>query len=147
VLTNGDPGWILSDLVGRKLLEVLFDGRPEADARMVASARAFFAQLEAERKLLTAPAGVAEARKLARRYANEALGEIAVSQASGVTRFDFGEWRSEMASRRNPDGTVSFVTIAPGMMGVEFVVGGGEKRTLVTRDASTSTSSPSGEGA
>lgn len=134
VLTNGDPGW-LPDLFRRKLLEVLFDGRPEADARMVAGAKAFFAQLEADRKLLTVPADAAEAQKLARRYANDALGEIAVRVAQGATTFDFGEWRSEMASRRNPDGTISFVTIAPGMIGVEFVVGGAEKRTLVTRDA------------
>jgi CubicO group peptidase (beta-lactamase class C family) len=134
VLTNGDPGW-LPGLFRRKLLEVLFDGRPEADPRTLAGAKAFFAELEAERRLLTVPADTAEAHKLARRYANDALGEIAVSQGVGVTTFDFGEWHSEMATRRNPDGTVSFVTIAPGMIGVEFVVGGGEKRMLVTRDA------------
>ncbi|RPJ59750.1 MAG: class A beta-lactamase-related serine hydrolase, partial [Acidobacteria bacterium] len=32
VLTNGDPGWIVRSQFRRKLLEVLFDGRPEADA-------------------------------------------------------------------------------------------------------------------
>ena len=32
VLTNADPGWILRTQFRRKLLEVLFDGRPEADA-------------------------------------------------------------------------------------------------------------------
>ena len=66
----------------------------------------------------------------------EALGEIAVRQAGGVTTFDFGEWRSEMASRKNPDGTVSLITTTPGVTGFEFVVGGaGAKRTLITRDA------------
>jgi hypothetical protein len=49
--------------------------------------------------------------------------------------FDFGEWTSDMASRTNPDGTVSFITIAPGALGFEFVVGRGAKRTLVVRDA------------
>ncbi|HEY9508080.1 MAG TPA: hypothetical protein VIQ27_19170, partial [Gemmatimonadales bacterium] len=49
--------------------------------------------------------------------------------------FDFGEWRSEVGSRKNPDGTVSFITTAPGVLGFEFVVGSGERRTLVTRDA------------
>ena len=32
VLTNGDPGWLIRGRFSRKLLEVLFDGRPEADA-------------------------------------------------------------------------------------------------------------------
>ena len=40
-----------------------------------------------------------------------------------------------MASRVNPDGTLSFLTTVPGMTGVEFVVGSGPKRTLVTRDS------------
>ncbi len=136
ILTNADPGWILRTLYRRKLLEVLFDGKPEADADLAAQARTFFQQLAAERKLLTVPADPAEAGRLAGRYANDALGEIAVSQVGGVTSFDFGEWRSEVASRKNPDGTVSFITTVPGMSGVELVVGGaGGKRTLITRDA------------
>ena len=69
------------------------------------------------------------------RYTNDALGEIAVSQEKGATVFDFGEWKSEVASRKNPDGTMSFLTIAPGIGGFEFVVGSGAKRTLVIRDA------------
>ena len=40
-----------------------------------------------------------------------------------------------MASKVNPDKTVSFVTIAPGMDGFEFVVGAGQKRVLTLRDA------------
>jgi hypothetical protein len=40
-----------------------------------------------------------------------------------------------MASRRNPDGTTSFLTIAPGIIGFEFVVGQGPDPTLIVRDA------------
>jgi CubicO group peptidase (beta-lactamase class C family) len=135
ILTNGDPGWIVRDEFRRKLLEVLFDGRAEADAQLAARAKTFYQQQAAERKLLTVPADTGEAGKLAGRYHNDALGDIQVSQGKGTTVFDFGEWRSEMGSRRNPDGTVSFVTIAPGLIGLEFVVGSGEQRTLTTRDA------------
>jgi CubicO group peptidase (beta-lactamase class C family) len=135
ILTNGDPGWIVRDEFRRKLLEVLFDGRAEADAQLAARAKTFYQQLAADRKLLTVPADPGEAGKLAGRYHNDALGDIEVSQDKGTTVFDFGEWRSEVASRQNPDGTVSFVTIAPGLIGFEFVVGSGEKRTLTVRDA------------
>jgi len=79
------------------------------------------------------------AAKLAPRYSNPALGEIGVLRprgAEGSTIFDFGEWQSPMATRENEDGTVSFVTTAPGISGFEFVVGGeGDERTLVVRDA------------
>jgi CubicO group peptidase (beta-lactamase class C family) len=135
VLTNGDPGWTLRTQFRRRLLEVLFDGKPEAAAQVAAAGKSFYAQIGAERKLLTVPADPSESAKLAPRYANAALGEIGVRRANGATVFDFGEWRSEVASKKNPDGTISFITTAPGISGFEFVVGAGPTKTLVTRDA------------
>jgi CubicO group peptidase (beta-lactamase class C family) len=135
ILTNGDPGWLIRSRFSRKLLEVLFDGRPEADALLNANAKTFFSTLAADRKLLTIPADATVSAKLAKHYANASLGEIAVTTSGASTIFDFGEWKSEVASRKNPDGTISFITIVPGLIGSEFVVGSGPKRTLITRDA------------
>jgi CubicO group peptidase (beta-lactamase class C family) len=135
ILTNGDPGWLLRDQIRRKLLEVLFDGRHEADAQLNAGAKSFYSSLAADRKLLTIPADGHESAKLAKRYANSSLGEIAVSTSGASTMFDFGEWKSEVASRKNPDGTMSFITIAPGARGFELTMGSRSKRTLTMRDA------------
>jgi CubicO group peptidase (beta-lactamase class C family) len=135
VLTNGDPGWVLRNRFQRKLLEVLFDGHSEAEALLNADAKSFYSTLAADRKLLTIPADANESAKLARRYANSSLGEIAVTMSGTSTIFDFGEWKSEVASRKNPDGTISFITTVPGELGFEFVVGSGPKRTLTIRDA------------
>jgi CubicO group peptidase (beta-lactamase class C family) len=132
ILTNGDPGWLIRTVFRRKLLEVLFDGRAEADGQIAAAAKTFFDQLAAERKLLTVPAAPAEAAKLASHYRNPAVGAVAVTRSNGRTTFDFGEWSSEMATRKNPDGTTSFVTIVPGFNGLEFVAG---DQTLTLRDA------------
>ena len=132
ILTNGDPGWLIRTFFRRKLLEVLFDGNAEADGQVAATAKAFFDELAADRKLLAVPADAALAARLAASYANPALGTIAVSRKGAVTTFDFGEWSSEMASRKNPDGTISFVTVVPGFTGLEFVVG---DKTLTLRDA------------
>ncbi|HXU33192.1 MAG TPA: serine hydrolase domain-containing protein, partial [Thermoanaerobaculia bacterium] len=135
ILTNADLGSLIRGAFQRKLLEVLFDGHPEADANVAATSKAIFEQLAADRKVLVIPAAPADAGKLAPRYANAALGEIAVSHAGAATTFNFGEWKSEVASRHNPDGTVSFLTTAPGVAGFEFVVGTGAKRTLTMRDS------------
>jgi CubicO group peptidase (beta-lactamase class C family) len=135
VLTNSDPGWQIRSVFQRKLLEVLFDGKPEADAQIAANARTFFDHMAADRKLLTIPADASEAGKLAAKYANAALGEIAVVKKGAATMFDFGEFSTEVASRKNPDGTISFITTVPGFHGLELVVGtAGGKRTLVLRD-------------
>lgn len=142
ILTNSDPGGALVGAFQRKLLEVLFDGRPEADARLAAGAKSMHERIAAERTKLTVPAAAEPAAALAARYLNPALGEIVVSRktTSGGTAqdtwFDFGEWRSRVASKANPDGTTSFVTIVPGMDGLEFVVGKASgPRTLIFRDA------------
>lgn len=132
VLTNGDPGWLIRTIFRRKLLEVLFDGNAEADGQIAASAKTFFDELAAERKLLTLPADVAQAGTLAPKYTHAAVGDIVVGRRGLATVFDFGEWSSEMATRRNPDGTTSFITVVPGFNGLEFVVG---EKTLTLRDA------------
>lgn len=135
VLTNGDPGWLIRSGFSRKLQEVLFDGRPEADADLAAAAKNFYAQITADRKTLVVPANAQEAAKLGAHYKNAALGDLEVKHSGTKTMFDFGEWKSEVASRRNPDGTTSFITISPGVSSFEFVVGAGAKKTLTTRDA------------
>jgi CubicO group peptidase (beta-lactamase class C family) len=135
MLTNSDAGSILMGNFQRKLLEVLFNGRLEADTDLASQTKTFFEGMAAERKLLTAPVDQADASKLAPLYNNTSLGDIAVLRHGDSTIFDFGEFKSEVASRHNPDGTVSFITIVPGFTGLEFVMKNGEKPTLVTRDA------------
>ena len=134
ILTNGDLGAVLRGIFQRKLLEVLFDGRPEADAQLASTAKRVFDEVAADRKLLTIPATGTDL--LGKRYRNEALGTIAVTTGP-KTVFDFGEWRSEMASKKNPDGTTSFVTVVPGLVGLELTAATNDakKKTLVLRDA------------
>ncbi len=131
ILTNADTGWILLGPFVRRLLEVLFDGRPEAHEDLLAGAREWKTWIETERERLVVPADSAEVAKLAAGYRNPALGEIVVRKSGAQTVFDFGEWKSTVASRENDDGSVSFRTIDPGMDGFEFVV---VENTLVLRD-------------
>jgi CubicO group peptidase (beta-lactamase class C family) len=135
ILTNGDPGWLIRSVFQRKLLEVIFDGNPEADSLIVKSGKQYFEGIKANRNLYTIPADRILAKELASKYRNESLGTIDIILDNGSTIFDFGEWRSQVASKVNPDKTVSFVTIAPGMDGLEFVVGAGQRRVLTLRDA------------
>jgi len=136
VLTNSERGGLLIRAFRRKLLEVMFDGKPEAEETIAPAQTAFLQSRDADRKLLTVPADPVETARLARRYASDALGEISVKTARGATIFDMGEWQSEMATRRNPDGTISFVMLRPGLVGFDLLVGvSGGRRTLVMRDA------------
>jgi CubicO group peptidase (beta-lactamase class C family) len=132
ILTNADTGSFLAGAFRRRLLEVLFDGRPEATESLLSNVKNWKANVAKYRERLVVPADPAAAAKLASRYHSDALGDIAVKTANGSTTFDFGEWKSMVASRKNDDGTMSFVTISPGNGGFEFVVTG---NTLVLRDS------------
>jgi CubicO group peptidase (beta-lactamase class C family) len=135
LLTNSDTGGMLLRPLMRHLLEVAFDGKPEAVGNVDAAATNYKAELAKERERLVIPANPDVFAKLARRYSSPALGDIAVVTTAGATTFDFGEWKSNVASRKNDDGTISLITTDPTNMGFEFVIADRSgKRALVTRD-------------
>lgn len=137
ILTNGDPGTWLVRAFRRKLLELLFDGRREADASVSSVARFLPTDLLEKRKLVTLPVDPADADKLASRYGSDDLGELTVERRGAAVIFDFGEWKSEVGSRLNPDGRVSFRALDAGAWAyeLELTTGSGAKRTLTVRDA------------
>ena len=136
ILTNADLGGMINGALGRRLLEVLFDGKPEAEGDLAAGAAAYQAARAKERTRLVVPADPSIVSKLATHYTSKELGAIEVRGVGGATVFDFGEWKSAMASRKNDDGTISMVTIDPTNAGFEFVIGDkGGKRILTLRDA------------
>ena len=135
ILTNADTGGILLTGFKRRLLEVVFDGKPEAAEDLASAAKNYKAGLAKRRERLVVPADLTLVGQLARHYTSKELGGIDVLTKDGITTFDFGEWKSRMASRKNDDGTVSFITIDPTNSGFEFVVGEHSgKRVLTIRD-------------
>jgi CubicO group peptidase (beta-lactamase class C family) len=135
VLTNSDTGGILLGAFMRRLLEIVFDGKPEAVDDIASAAKNYKANLAKRRERLVVPPEASLAGQLARHYTSKELGDIDVLRKDDATTFDFGEWKSTVASRKNDDGTVSFITIDPTNAGFEFVVGErAGKRVLIIRD-------------
>src|SRR5262249_24813873 len=107
VLANADPGVFLTGLLRRRLLEIVFDGKPEAGEQAKVTLAQRTAAIAKNRERLVVPAAAAEVGKLAAYYASPALGALRVRAQDGATIFDFGNWRTAVASRRNDDGTTS----------------------------------------
>ena len=101
---------------------MLFDGKPEAAEQVKVGAGAAQGQ---SRQMALAPPGD-PARRGRRREPNRrvlaTLGRFGV-RTDGAVVFDFGPWHSAVASRRNDDGTTSFISIDPTVDGFDFVVG------------------------
>jgi len=135
-LTNADSGVVIRGPLLRRLLEVLFDGKPEAEEMLKVAAAQRKAAIATERARLVIPADPSAVSNLAQRYVSPALGEVTVVKEGNATVFDVGEWKSAVASRKNDDGTISLITIEPTISGLEFVVADTDgQRRLITRDA------------
>lgn len=136
ILTNSDRGVDIRGPFMRRILEVLYDGKPEAAASVASTAALEKAEIAKERQRLVVPAAPNLASQLAAKYVNPDLGRIEVIRHGNDVIFDFGSWQSAVASRVNDDKTVSFITIDPGTLGFEFVMGNvNGRKTLTIRDA------------
>jgi len=135
ILTNAGMGGALLHPFLRKVLEELYDGKPEAMEDIQATAKARVAELAKYRERLVVPPAPDVVAKLAKHYTRVALGDVTVRTAGAAVTFDFGEWKSTVASRRNDDGTTSMITVDPSVDGFVFVVAQKSgKRALVVRD-------------
>jgi CubicO group peptidase (beta-lactamase class C family) len=136
VLTNAESGHSLTDAVKRRLLELLYDGKAEA-AEDVASAADLateaLAKLRSELDLHVTAGG---AKPFLGQYANAELGPLTVGYEDGRLMMRAASIWSEVAPRRNKDGTTSLVTTSPGIWGMDFLVRTTDaKRTLILNDA------------
>jgi CubicO group peptidase (beta-lactamase class C family) len=133
LLTNSENGQSLLRPFRRRLLEVLYEGRPEAVEDVAAAAAANAATLATFRAETVLPA---DATGLADRYESPELGHIDVLRDADDVVFDFGLWRSRVGTRANDDGTTSFVTTDPGSIDIPFVAGERTgRRALILRDS------------
>lgn len=137
LLTNADTGGVLTRQFKRRLLEVVYDGKLEAASEVESAAKAIRDREAKERERLTIPPDPQTVDGLATQYASSELGRIKVAKlGGGRVRFNFTDWSSEMATRKNDDGTSSLVTIDPSIDGFAFVIGlTNGRRSLIARDS------------
>ena len=87
------------------------------------------------REKLVLPPDAQAAGRLAARYTSPELGELIVKKQDSKVLFDLGEWKSSVVTRKNEDGTISFLTVDPGAGGFEFVESKkNDKRALIVRE-------------
>jgi len=119
----------------RRLLELMYDGKPEAAEDVASAAKRTEAGRVVERKRLILPIAPGDTTGLANAYVSPDLGRLTVEKAGGVVRIRTAAWSSEVASRHNDDGTLSLITADPEISGLSFTIGSKDgKRTLTARD-------------
>jgi CubicO group peptidase (beta-lactamase class C family) len=136
ILTNADPGAAMLAPFLRRLLEVVYDGKPEAAQEVAAAAARIKAQAKARRDRLTVPGDPAVLAKLAATYRNPEVGTLALSDQNGTKWMKAGFVEGPVATRSNPDGSTSLVSAGPGGISLEALIGEANgTRTLTIRDS------------
>ena len=135
ILTNAENGQMLLRPFMRRLLELIYDGKPEAAGDVAAAAARTKAELASEAARVSVTPQPAAVAALARTYANPDLGNIAVVPTPGGVDFALTNFTTPMGTRKNDDGTLSFVMLDPTFLFTPLVVGGtADKPTLIVRD-------------
>jgi CubicO group peptidase (beta-lactamase class C family) len=137
ILTNADTGYSAAEAFTRRVLEIVYDGTPEAEEDLEASMRSTYERIRAEQKDWTMPPAAEAVSRLADSYHSPVLGDITISRTGQDVVFQFGGWKSRVASKSNPDETISFITVDPGARGFDFTAPKTEGRyqQLTLRDA------------
>ena len=137
LLTNADSGPALFEPFLRRLLEVAYDGKPEAAQEVATAAARMKKQAQARRARLTIPGDAAALSGLAAKYRDPEFGNvITIEERSGGKWVEAGAIEGPLATRKNADGSVSLVSIGPGAIGLDAVIGrSGAGRTLTVRDS------------
>ncbi len=136
ILTNADTGAAMLRPFLRRLVEVLYDGRPEAMSQIEAAAAQFDAHSEARREGLDIPGDLEVLNSLAADYESPGIGTMTVFEQDGRTWIEAGSIKAPLATRENPDGTVSIVSVGPGVISLEAEVGTSDgAKTLTVRDS------------
>lgn len=136
ILTNADTGSAMLRPLLRRLIEVLYDGHPEAMSQIEAAAARWDAQAQVRREGLTIPGDPDILGMLATTYESPGLGTLSIFEHDGQTWIEAGSIRAPLATRENPDGTISIVSAGPGIISLEAEVGTENGvRSLTVRDS------------
>ena len=119
VLANsGDAGALLG-AVNRRLVELLFDGKPEAKDNLVAATKREAEAATEDLKLVSA-ADPAWFDTLAGGWKNPGLGRIDLRRDKGGATLDAGEWKVAVGKKTDRDGTVKLITTGVPIVGLEL---------------------------
>lgn len=136
ILTNAEEGQMLLRPFQRRLLELLYDGRPEAAGDVAAAAKRNATQMAEEASHIAQVPDAAAVAALAPSYSNPDLGTLKVTTSGTGVTFAFRTLSTPMGTRKNDDGTISFVALDPTLLFFPLVVGERDgKKVLIARDS------------
>jgi CubicO group peptidase (beta-lactamase class C family) len=119
VLANAQGANSFSGAIRRRLLELLYDGKPEAEENLAHRMKRLKKTIARElAKVKNDPAWLAP---LVGRWNNEALGRLVIRQKGDHLSLDAGEWVADAGQKQGKDGVSTLMVLTAPLPGLEFL--------------------------
>ena len=136
LLMNSESGRDIEEATHRRLVELLYGARPEAEASVRVESAAMRADVTDAGKHIRIPADPRAASRLASRYSNPVLGQMSVERDGSDVIFRFASVSSRVGTQTSPDDTTTFVMVDPATFNWRLRARpAGDHDELVLRDA------------
>ncbi len=121
ILTNSIGGGAFNQAVERRMMELLFDGKPEAQEDLAEAMKLNQATTDEEWKLVQPDPDPEWVAAVAGAWTADGLGRIELRSAKGKAVLDAGEWSVTFGKKTDRDGTVKLVTTSAPLAGIELI--------------------------
>jgi CubicO group peptidase (beta-lactamase class C family) len=132
ILVNGVAANTFRSVVGRRLLELLFDGRDQARSALDFAVAELKTSLERDLPRIDLVPDPAWLKPLLGTYQNADLGQITLRMQGKTAVLDAGEWKATAGRYRDPDGTQKLLITGPPLTGMHLVPETKDGRTTLT---------------
>lgn len=122
MLTNARGAHVFTSAVRRRLMELLFDGKPEAQELIKFGIQQHEQIFEKMREGLSFIPDLAWIGKIVGTYVNESLGKITLQLSGDKAIIATDEWQSALGQKREKDGMNKIILLDAAIAGLEFIV-------------------------
>ena len=138
ILTNADNGYPLTSAIRNKVLEMLFDGKPEAEEKFRVAIDSSIKQTKDWTKDWDKQVSKRVTTGLANRYTNAILGELRIKKEYDEVFLAINDSVTlAVTEKENPDKTISLMIKEPGFLSGELSIVNKDKKVseLILRDS------------
>jgi CubicO group peptidase (beta-lactamase class C family) len=135
IVSNASGAGQFNGAVERRLLEILFDGRPEAKEDLTSAIALAEKQRADDWKLIEEKPEAAWFEQYAGAWSAPGLGRIKLRNGKKTAILDAGEWKVPVGKMTDRDGTVKLITTGGMLPGIELIPREQDGRTVLVLDA------------
>ena len=121
ILTNAGGANMFTAAVQRKLMEILFDGKDQAQSMISIRVDQYKTAIKQNLENINLQPDATQLSKFVGSYTHPVLGLIEIHQTGDIFELDARVWKSKLGQKTEEDGTLVLITIDAPLQGFDFL--------------------------